>query len=144
MARQLRVLWVEDSEDDVFLLTRAMYKSHQTIECQHVWNGSEAIDYLLGNGAYADRTEFPLPDVILADVRMPITDGVKLTHWLRKQATFKTIPVWILSGSKLAADVSAALTAGATAYLVKPDGEPSWDTTYSELLRKWQEHIPGA
>jgi CheY-like chemotaxis protein len=139
MSCEVKVLWVEDSEDDVFLLTRAMYKSRQTIACQHVWDGSEAIDYLLGKGPYADRLEFPLPDVILTDIRMPMTDGVKLTKWLREHAQFKTIPVWVLSGSNLSADILAALKAGATDYLVKPDGEPSWDKTYSDLLTKWHK-----
>src|SRR5687767_8719192 len=136
MGRELTILWVEDSEDDVFLLTRAMYKSRQTVACQHVWDGSEAIDYLLGNGLYADRDEFPLPDIILTDIKMPLTDGVKLTRWLREHAQFNKIPIWVLSSSGLKNDISAALSAGATDYFVKQEGEPSWDQTLSKILTK--------
>src|SRR5688572_33141301 len=109
----MRILWVEDSEDDVFLLTRAMYRSREMASFQHVWNGCEAINYLLGNGEYADRIEFPLPDIIIADIKMPIIDGLKFVGWVRQRDEFKAIPVVILSSSGVSADVSRALSLGA-------------------------------
>jgi CheY-like chemotaxis protein len=132
----MKLLWVEDCEDDVFLFTRAMYRSRQMVGVYHVWNGSEAIDYLLGNGPYANRAEHPLPDVIVTDIKMPVLDGWKFVRWLRDQDAFRNLPVLFLSSSNLPADAASAATLGATAYVTKPAREPAWETLYASVMTK--------
>lgn len=138
----MKILWVEDSEDDVFLFTRAMYRSREKLSFYHVWNGLEAIDYLTGNGPYCDRIEFPLPDVIVTDIKMPVLDGFKFVRWLREYSVFKTIPVLVLSSSGLASDVAAALRLGATDYVNKPGQEPAWEGLYGDIMMKCRHCVP--
>jgi CheY-like chemotaxis protein len=138
----MKLLWVEDSEDDVFLFTRAMYRSRQMVGVYHVWNGSEAIDYLLGHGQYANRNEHPLPDVIVTDIKMPILDGLKLVRWLRDQDELKHIPVLFLSNSTVAADAASAANLGATGYVTKPAREPAWEMLCLTVLMKCRNCLP--
>jgi len=132
----MKMLWVEDCEDDVFLFTRAMYRSREMVGVYHVWNGSEAIDYLLGNSPYADRVEHPLPDVIVTDIKMPVLDGLKFVRWLRSQDQFKSLPVLFLSSSSLPADAVCAASLGATGYVTKPAREPAWENLYASVMTK--------
>jgi CheY-like chemotaxis protein len=138
----MQLLWVEDCEDDVFLFTRAMYRSRQMIAVYHVWNGSEAIDYLLGRGPYANRAEHPLPDVIVTDIKMPVVDGWKFVRWLRGQDQFKSLPVVFFSSSSLPADAACAASLGATGYLTKPAREPAWETLYACVMAECRSCLP--
>jgi len=138
----MKILWVKDSEDDVFFFTRAMYRSREMLSFYHVWNGLEAIDYLHGHGPYGDRIEFPLPDVIVTDIKMPVLDGFKFVRWLREHSVFKTIPVLVLSSSGLASDVAAALRLGATDYVNKPGQEPAWERLYADVMTKCRHCAP--
>jgi CheY-like chemotaxis protein len=140
----MKLLWVEDSEDDVFLFTRAMYRSRQMVGVYHVWNGSEAMDYLLGNGPYGDRAEHPLPDVIVTDIKMPVLDGLKFVRWLRHQDPFKNIPVLFLSSSSVAGDAPSAASLGATDYVTKPAHEPAWEALYASVMSKCRKCLPSA
>lgn len=132
--RGMKILWIEDSEDDVFLFTRAMYRSHPMVAFHHVWSASEAIDYLVGKGKYADRIEFSLPDVILTDLRMPMLSGFQFIQWLRQHPQFHALPVFILSSSGLSSDVALALTLGAVGFFTKPQHEPAWEVLFTSIL----------
>ena len=62
-------------------------------------NGEQAIEYLAGTGAFADRTRHPLPLVVLLDLNMPKKSGFEVLAWIRAQPTLKALAVDILSGS---------------------------------------------
>lgn len=140
----MKILWVEDSEDDVFLLTRALYRSHPMVEFHHVWNGGEAMDYLLGKGEYANRIEFSLPDVVVTDLRMPAITGFQFIQWLRQHPLFKSLPVLVLTSSGLAADLNCALALGATDYLVKPQRELAWEAVFASVLTRCKRFVTPA
>jgi CheY-like chemotaxis protein len=138
----MKLLWVEDSEDDVFLFTRAMYRSRQMVGVYHVWNGSEAIDYLMGNSPYDNRAEYPLPDVVVTDIKMPVLDGMNFVRWLRNQDQFKHLPVLFLSSSNLPADALCAASLGATGYVMKPVREPAREDFYASVMTKCYTCVP--
>ena len=84
--------------------------------------GDEAIDYLAGEGKYNDRNLYPVPTVILLELKTPITTGFDVLKWRMERPEFKTIPVIIISSSNFASDINKAYELGASAYMVKPVG----------------------
>ena len=83
------ILLVDDSEDDLFLMRHAFRAAEFNAPLQFVHNGEEAIAYLKGDGAYADRHKFPLPAVMLLDLKMPKKDGFAVLAWVRAQPVLK-------------------------------------------------------
>lgn len=114
------ILLVEDREDDVLMLRRSFQKAGISNPIQVVRDGEEAISYLLGTGKYADRVEFPLPELILLDLKMPKIDGFEVLRWLRSQRNFSGVRVVVLSSSESIQDVNLAYNLGANSFLVKP------------------------
>jgi CheY-like chemotaxis protein len=122
-------LLVDDEENDVLLLRREFRHTPQQMALQSVFDGTEAIRYLEGQAEYADRKTYPLPHIILVDLKMPRLDGFGFLQWLRGEASsnLRLLPVIVMSSSDLPEDLSRARALGANSYMVKPV--------------KWQEFI---
>ncbi len=114
------ILLVEDDDNDVLLIQRAFQKAglHQALKVAR--DGEEAIEYLGGHGPHADREAFPMPFLVLLDLRMPGTDGFEVLRWIRSVAELKRLLVVVLTSSNVQADVDRAYDLGANSYLVKP------------------------
>jgi CheY-like chemotaxis protein len=111
---------VEDREDDITLIQRAFRQSYLNNPLHVVRDGEQAIAYLAGTGKFASRDEFPLPDLILLDLKMPRMDGFDVLSWLRQQDDIGRIPVIVLTSSDNLRDVNRAYSLGANTFLVKP------------------------
>ncbi len=83
-------------------------------------DGAEAISYLKGEGKYADREKFPIPYIVLADLKMPRINGFELLDWIRHQSSFPYIPVIVLTSSDETKDIHKAYQKGANSFLMKP------------------------
>ena len=118
------ILLVEDDPNDVLLIRRAFTKAGLGLpDCmQVVGDGEGAIDYLGGSGPYSSRERFPLPAVVLLDLKLPRKSGFEVLEWLRGQPGLRRIPVVVLTGSAQSSDVNRAFDIGANSYLVKPVG----------------------
>src|SRR5262249_50983793 len=114
------ILIVEDEQSDVLLLRLALQKVGVINPMQVVTSGREALDYLEGTGKYSQRDMFPLPFLVLLDLKLPYVMGLDVLKWMRQKGQFKSTIVIALSSSKEGRDVAAAYEAGANAYLVKP------------------------
>jgi CheY-like chemotaxis protein len=114
------ILLAEDRDDDVLMLRRSFQKAGISTPMQVVHDGEEAISYLEGTGKFSDRAEFPLPELILLDLKMPKLDGFEVLRWIRSQRNFSGIRVVVLSSSDSIQDVNLAYTLGANSFLVKP------------------------
>ena len=79
------ILLAEDEENDVLLVQRAFARGGLANPLFVVRDGDEAISYLSGIGKYADREEFPFPDLLLLDLKMPGVDGLGVLRWVRQQ-----------------------------------------------------------
>src|SRR5579859_5713968 len=93
------ILVVEDNPDDVFFLQRALKKAQISNPVQVVVDGQEAIEYLAGTEKYVNRHDFPLPYLVLLDLKLPRFDGFEVLAWMRQQPAVAAIPVVILSSS---------------------------------------------
>ena len=116
----LTIMLVEDNPTDVILIRRAFDQAKLGNPLQVVSDGDAAVDYLAGEGIYADRRQFPLPILILLDLKLPRRSGIEVVQWLRDQETLKRIPVVMLTSSQQHRDVNAAYENGVNSYLVKP------------------------
>jgi CheY-like chemotaxis protein len=114
------ILVVEDNSADVILIRRAFEKIRLVNPVQVVTHGDAAVDYLSGQGMYADRRRFPLPVLILLDLILPRRSGIEVLQWLRAQQNLQHIPVAVLTLSQQDQDVNAAYDIGVHSYLVKP------------------------
>jgi|SRR6185437_14469869 len=114
------ILLAEDDPNDTLLIKRAFQKAGLGEVFKTVGDGDQAIAYLRGMDEYADRARFPLPFLLLLDLKMPGTDGFEVLQWLRSQPDFKRLLVVVLTSSNLQADVDRAYDLGANSYLVKP------------------------
>ena len=86
---------------------------------QSVRSGEEAVAYLSGEGKYANRTEYPLPVLVLLDLKMPGMDGFEFLTWIRQQEGIRGLPVVVLTSSSELADVNRAYKLGANSFFVK-------------------------
>jgi DNA-binding response OmpR family regulator len=113
------ILQVEDEEGDVFFLKLAMQKADVPNPIQIASDGQQAIDYFKGVGKFSNRVEFPLPYLVLLDLKLPRVMGLDVLKWIRQQPGLGVI-VLILSSSREEADIASAYRLGANGYLVKP------------------------
>jgi CheY-like chemotaxis protein len=118
--KNLTILIIEDQENDVILLKAALSRAGIVNLIRVVRDGQEALDYLRGQGKYADRSNFPFPSIIFTDLKMPRVSGFDLLEWLREHPDCCSIPVVILTASRIDTDIRRAYRLGANAYLVKP------------------------
>lgn len=120
MLQNQYILLAEDDPNDVLLIQRAFAKAGLKDVVKIVRDGDQAIDYLSGRGPYADREKYPLPYLLLLDLKMPGTDGFEVLQWLRGEPDLRRLLVVVLTSSNLQADVDRAYELGANSYLVKP------------------------
>jgi CheY-like chemotaxis protein len=114
------ILIVEDSEDHVFLLQLAFKKAGIESPIQEARSGREAISYLAGTGTFSDHVRFPLPAIVLLDLKMPDIDGFGVLRWIREQPGLKNLRVVMLTSSDLDQEVTLAHELGAKSFLTKP------------------------
>jgi len=114
------ILLAEDNETDVLLTRRAFTKANLLNPLHVVSEGEEAIAYLSGEGKYANRAEYPLPELLLLDLKMPKKSGLEVLEWIREQPELRALRVVVLTTSDQARDVNQAYQLGANSFLVKP------------------------
>src|SRR5260370_31842687 len=117
------ILLVEDSDDDVFFMRYALKKAGISYPVHLAADGQAAVDYLTGTDKYSDREAFPLPTLILLDLKLPFLSGFEVLAWMREQPTVRHLPVFILTGSSEACDKEKAPELVAKGYFVKPPNE---------------------
>jgi CheY-like chemotaxis protein len=123
---------VEDNQDDLFFLERAMSKLDGAPELVTCRDGIDAIELLL---KMKDQSE-TLPRVIVTDIKMPLKSGFDLLQWRREHDWAREIPMVILSSSDLQKDQEHASALGATAYYVKPKNVDHLLGTLREIVAK--------
>src|SRR5215469_12804425 len=93
------VLLAEDEPNDIFLLQHAFQQAQLLNPLHSVTDGQEAIDFLSGSGEFSDRAQFPIPGLVILDVKMPRKSGLEVLAWLRRQKGICCLPTLILSSS---------------------------------------------
>jgi CheY-like chemotaxis protein len=138
------LLHVEDNLGDKELLQHACNSAGIKCNLQWVEDGQAAVDYLLAQGAFSDRKRFPLPSLMLLDLKMPRKNGFEVLQWLRQQDQLKWLPVVVFTASDSSKDTLRAFQLGANSLLVKPTAYRDLVQYVRELHHYWFElnHSP--
>lgn len=129
MARQdksLKILHVEDDDNDAVLLAKACEEAGLPVVLRRVPDANRAKSYLLGVDDYADRFENPIPQIIVLDLKLPGGNGFEFLRWLRAQECFDDLPVLVFTASLSSEDKLRAEEEGADSYFVKPISFDAW------------------
>ena len=120
MDRFAHILLVEDNRMDVELTLDA-FKEARLLNTIYVSpNGQDALDYLFRRGKYADRITYPIPNLVLLDLKLPGVDGFEVLRQVKSAPILKRLPVIILTSSKEEGDRALTYDIGANSYIVKP------------------------
>ena len=120
MSRAAHILLVDDNAMDIELTLDAFREKHLENTVRPLTNGEEALNYLFGRGPYADRDAYPLPALILLDLKLPGVDGHEVLRQIKTSLVLKRIPVIVLTSSREEGDRALSYDNGVNSYLVKP------------------------
>lgn len=140
----LRILLVEDDCDQQFLTMRAAQKAVQnlgSVNCAA--SGREAIAYMIGEAAFADRARHPFPTIVVTDLNMPDGDGFEVLDFMRTNSAWCIVPRIVLTSSDNDDDIRTAYRLGASAYHVKPVTLLETERQFAAIITYWSTtHLP--
>jgi len=135
---QYTILLVEDDLNDIFLVKRAFKMAQIQNPLQVVTDGQEAISYLRGEGKYENRELYPLPKLIVMDIKMPRRTGFEVLEWVKGDGKpLRRIPIVIVSSSDNPADINLAYELGANAYMIKPVEFRAVEHLFESITHYW-------
>ena len=138
MDNSFTVLLVEDDLNDIFLVKRAFKMAQMQTALQVVTDGQEAILYLKGDGKYSDRKVYPLPRLVVMDIKMPRRTGFEVLEWVKGNGRpLRRIPIVIVSSSDNPNDINRAYELGANAYMVKPVNFKAVEHLFESITNYW-------
>lgn len=116
----INILFIEDDPAHAEITIRNFKKSRIDNQITHLSDGQQALDYLFHRGDYTNAELFPLPHLILMDLRLPKVDGLEVLEKIRGEESLKSIPTVILTTSEAEVDITKAYNYNVNSYLVKP------------------------
>lgn len=131
---------VEDNDDDLFFMKRALIAADITNPLQVLRTGQEAIDYLAGRGRFSDRIAYPLPFLLLLDLKLPDVSGFEVLKWIRGDTALHLLATIVLTTSGEAKDIEKAYELGANSFLIKPSGSDKLLDLVKALKQYWLVH----
>lgn len=134
------ILVADDEEAAHVLIHRAFHAAKSSCALQIVTNGEEAINYLMGAGSYSNRDQYPMPVLVLLDLKMPRKDGFAVLKWMREQPKFKRLVTVVFSTSDEPEDVNRAYDLGANSFLVKSPLFAEFTELVRSLDNYWFKH----
>ena len=126
------ILLVEDNPLDLDLAIRAFKKRRFINAIDVARDGEEALEYI-------DRWEkgYPLPLIILLDLKLPKVDGLEVLRRIKKHERFCMVPVVVLTSSSEDKDIETAYKLGANSYIIKPVDFESFVKVTAEIEIYW-------
>jgi CheY-like chemotaxis protein len=131
------VLVAEDDEGDAVLLRLAFKRAEIPVPLIVVHDGHAAVDYLSGLPPYTNRHTYPMPVLVLLDLKMPRLNGFDVLAWWTTRPDLRDLPVVVLSSSSHPSDMAKARAMGAREYFVKPHGFAQLSKLLQDLCGRW-------
>jgi CheY-like chemotaxis protein len=137
------VLLVDDSEDDLFFFRQAATAVKAPFALQIARDGLDAVSYLAGQGAYADRSRTPAASLVLLDLKLPRKSGLEVLEWVRQQPLLQEVCCMVLTSSAEVRDLRRAYDLGAKLFMVKPMGLTALRQLVGAVAEYWQDPAAG-
>lgn len=134
------ILYIEDDEGYAQIMECVLRQCGFKHRLIHLTSGAEAQEYLSGAGKFSDRAVYPLPGLVLADLKMPGMTGLELLQWIRAESKYPLLPFVILTSSEDLRDVTKAYQQGANSFLVKPPSVPALAEMMKAVENFWMKH----
>jgi len=131
------ILLVEDEEAHAELTRRAIRKAGNANRIDVLTDGEEAIDYIFNRGKYNDKKKYPLPGLIMLDIKLPGIDGIEVLKQIKENPFLKKIPVIMLTTSDREEDISRSYSHYANSYLTKPVGYKEFEERIMQIDSYW-------
>lgn len=133
------ILLVEDASNDIEIALYALKECGVHNEIIVVGDGEEALDYLLCRGKHQDR-QATNPGLVLLDLKLPKVDGIEVLRTIRHTPALSDIPVIVLTGSSLEADVERTVALGIDEYIIKPMEIKHFLALMSSIASRFVQH----
>lgn len=133
----LDILLVEDNPVDAEFTLRALRKTNLAIRVAHVKDGIEALEYMFGSGAHAQRRGRPPPRLALLDLNLPRLDGLELLRRLRGDPRVHGMAIVMFTSSHDARDIAESYRLGANSYVQKPTEYADLIAVLADVVRYW-------
>jgi len=117
--QEVAILLVEDDPGHARLIEKNLHRSNVTNDLITVSDGQQALDYLFGEGEYAEW-ERPSLLLVLLDLNLPVLDGYQVLERMKADERTKRIPVVVLTTTDDAREVSRCYELGCNVYVTKP------------------------
>jgi CheY-like chemotaxis protein len=141
------VLLVEDNLAHAEIIVRLLRNHRIACRVCHVPDGEAALDYLFRRGAYTDPQQYPTPNLVLLDLRLPKIDGLEVLERIKTSGELSVLPVVVLSSSDTEADIAAAYRRQVNSYLVKPIDYKKFEGLIKSMGTYWltlnRQPLPG-
>ena len=131
------ILLADDDPNDVHIVKAAFARAGYDFPFFVVPNGEQAIAYLRGEGNYSDRRTFPIPSLLLLDLKMPSIDGFDVLRWVRNHPEWRALPVIVLTNSYYGPDINRAYDLGANSFLTKPGDFEQYVGAVKQVAHFW-------
>ncbi len=132
---RMNVLVVEDNEDDVMIIKRAMRKSEFKCDLYFAYDGEQALDFLHRQGEFDDA---PKPDLVLLDLKLPKANGFEVLAVIKQDERLRRIPVIVLTNSERDEDMVRAYDSGAASYMTKPVDSKDFERLIQTVQEYWR------
>jgi CheY-like chemotaxis protein len=137
MPRKIKMLIVEDDEDERFFMKEGFLQSGLYEIVGEAENGNEMLELLT-------TPSFPMPEVILSDLNMPGRNGYEVILDIKTNSSLSQIPIVILTTAPLIPFAERCKKLGACAYFTKPETFLEYKDFAEEIYEDLKECLDNA
>lgn len=130
----MRLLFVDDNDQDAFLMRQALEPLGEQVFLDVVTDGVAALRYLRRLAPYETVSE---PDLVLLDINLPGRNGFDILREIKSDAALRHLVVLVFSTSDMEEDIRRSFAHGASSYLVKPGSFKELKALLQETVRYW-------
>jgi len=134
---EIEILIIEDNDSDLELALRALRKANLTNKVLALRDGTQAVEYLFGEGDYSGRDVQSHPRLVLLDLNLPKIDGIEVLRRIKGDPRTASIPVVVLTSSNEERDRVATYALGANSFIVQPVEFDSFSRAVTEIGMYW-------
>jgi CheY-like chemotaxis protein len=136
------ILLVDDNDDDAFFIEKAFKTAGAPAHIFRCIDGREAQNYLEGRAPFTNRAFYPLPDLVLLDLKIPHLNGLEVLKWTREHPELRPLIVVMLTSSAQQRDIDAAYALQANCFLTKPGSIAETVEMAKTIAACWLKNTP--